>query len=77
MYFCYRTLLRARLAICHLCYYNTANLSKVRPNVGNKTNLYALCFGETLQGWFPRITYYLTALNMHINHDKGINKQSL
>ena len=68
----------ARLAICHSSQnHDTANLSKVRPNVGNKTNLYALCFGETLQGWFPRITYYLTALNMHINHDKGINKQSL
>ena len=59
----------ARLAICHSSSnHDTANLSKVRPNVGNKTNLYALCFGETLQGWFPRVIYYLTALNMQTDH---------
>ena len=31
--------------------YNTDNLSKVQTNMGNRANLYALCFGETLQGY--------------------------
>ena len=56
-----------------LCYYNTANLSKVRPNVGNNSNLYALCFGETLQGWV--LSYLLfSGINMHANN-RWIGKQ--
>ena len=41
--------------------------------MGNNSNLYALCFGETLQGWFLRYSLF-SGINMHANN-RWIGKQ--